>query len=117
MQGVITKCLFEMNHQKMFEEAANTSFSVKSQQSTGEEALNDTWLESQIVADRMDVVMENQSEVLSDYEYERDQDDDEGTLEDIDEMYERQEAWEDEESRLDEDLEPEFRDGENKECL
>lgn len=38
-------------------------------------------------------------------------------LEDIDNMYERLENYEEEESRLDEDLDPEFRDGDNRECL
>ena len=90
MQGVITKCLFEMNHQKMFEEAADTSFSVKSQQADSNDAANDTWLEQQLVADRIDAIMENQSEVLSDFEYDRDGDNDGmADLEDIDEMYER----------------------------
>jgi len=32
-------------------------------------------------------------------------------------MYQRYENYEEEESRLDEDLEPEFRDGENRECI
>jgi len=115
MQGVITKCLFEMNHQKMFDEAANTSMSVKS--SAAEEAQpNDSWLEQQMVADRVDVVMDNYSEILSDFEYDRDNENEEG-LEDIDEMYERYDAQDIEESVIDEDLDPEFRDGENRECL
>ena len=38
-------------------------------------------------------------------------------MEDIDDLYSRQEAYEEDESRLDEDLEPEFREGDNKECL
>lgn len=61
--------------------------------------------------------MEGQSDVLSDYEYDQDRQDKDGSLEDIDEMYSRYENYEEEESRLDEDLDPEFRDGENKECL
>ena len=62
--------------------------------------------------------MENGSQELelSDYEYDR-QEEDLDQLEDIDELYSRQEAYEEEESRLDEDLEEEFRNGENKECL
>jgi len=65
MQGVITKCLFEMNHQKMFEEAASQSSST----SAGEVAANDVWLEAQIVADRADVYMEGGSDAHSDFEY------------------------------------------------
>ena len=61
--------------------------------------------------------MEEGSEVLSDYEYDRDADGNNDDLEDIDAMYSRYEDYEEEESRLDEDLDPEFRDGENRECL
>ena len=32
-------------------------------------------------------------------------------------MYSRQEAYEEDESRIDDDLDPEFRDGDNSECL
>ena len=56
--------------------------------------------------------MENGSEVNHEYVYERDDDDDNiRHQEDIDDLFSRQEAIEDEESRLDEDLEPAFRDG------
>ena len=61
--------------------------------------------------------MDEGSDVLSDYEYDRNGQDDNDQFEDIDAMYSRYENYEEEESRLDEDLEPEFRDGENKECL
>ena len=62
--------------------------------------------------------MENGSEVNHEYVYERDDDDDNiRHQEDIDDLFSRQEAFEDEESRLDEDLEPAFRDGQNRECL
>ena len=56
---------------------------------------------------------------LSDYEYHDaiDADAENGILEDIDDLYSRQEAYEEDESRIDEDLEPEFREGDNKECL
>ena len=120
MQGVVTKCLFEMNHQKLFDDAAsqNSNKTAGSSKSEGEAAVNDSWLESQIICDRAaNVDMENGSEVLSEYTYERDDDNDFLHQEDIDDLYDRQEAYEDMESRLDEDLEPEFRDGENRECL
>lgn len=61
--------------------------------------------------------MEGGQDELSDYEYDQDENDNQDELEDIDAMYDRYENYEAEESRLDEDLEPEFRDGENRECL
>ena len=109
MQGVLTKCLIEMNHQKIQEEA-NTSKSSESGQ-------NDEWLEAQLITDRADVDMEGGSELISEFEYAGHDDDDHQNLRDIDEIFDRQEAFDAEESRLDEDLEPEFREGENKECL
>ena len=61
--------------------------------------------------------MEDGQEELSDYEYDRNSNENEDALEDIDAMYDRYENYEEEESRLDEDLDPEHRDGENRECL
>ena len=75
----------------MFEDAANTSISVKSSAAVEAEAQNDSWLEQQMIADRVDVVMDNMSEILSDFEYDRDEDyDGQEDLEDIDEMYEKE---------------------------
>lgn len=68
MQGVITKCLFEMNHQMMQEEA-NTSKSSES-------GANDGWLEAQLITDRADVDMEGGSELISDFEYDQHDGDD-----------------------------------------
>lgn len=112
MQGIITKCLLEMNYQKMTEEA-NTSKSSAASKSESESGANDGWLESQMITDRVDVDMDGAAEEFSDYEY----DQDDQNLKDIDDIFERQEAYDAEESRLDQDLEPEFREGDNKECL
>jgi len=68
MQGVLTKCLIEMNHQKIQEEA-NTSKSSESGQ-------NDEWLEAQLITDRADVDMEGGSELISEFEYAGHDDDD-----------------------------------------
>ena len=51
MQGVIAKCLMDMNHQKLFEEqnkqkASSDSASAKSDNGDNE------WIESQLVCDR-----------------------------------------------------------------
>ena len=42
MQGIITKCLFEMNHAKMFEEVKQESSKSTKAASTND----DEWLES-----------------------------------------------------------------------
>ena len=67
-----------------------------------------------MITDRVDVEMDGGSEVISDFEYDQD---DQQNLRDIDDLYERQEAFDAEESRVDEDLDPEFREGDNEECL
>ena len=69
MQGIITKCLIEMNSWKMLEQVtanSNNSSSGNNSKSDGSDhqvaAVNDTWLESQIICDRADVDMEENSE-------------------------------------------------------
>ena len=94
-------------------EEANTSKSSAASKSESESGANDGWLESQMITDRVDVDMDGAAEEFSDYEY----DQDDQNLKDIDDIFERQEAYDAEESRLDQDLEPEFREGDNKECL
>lgn len=68
MQGVITKCLFEMNHARLFREAASNKGpnSSKSESDTG---VDDSWLESQIVCDRAQAVNDGASGNDSDFEY------------------------------------------------
>ncbi len=87
MQGIITKCLLEMNYQKMTEEA-NTSKSSAASKSESESGANDGWLESQMITDRVDVDMDGGAEEFSDYEY----DQDDQNLRDIDDIFARQEA-------------------------
>ena len=88
MRGVITKCLIEMNTQKMFEEAASLGSQKSSAKSeSSDQAANDTWLESQIICDRVDVHMNDEESAdvqLSDFEYDGDGRDDKEQLEDID---------------------------------
>lgn len=122
MQGVITKCLFEMNHARLFSGAASGSkgaTGTNSSKSESDTGVDDSWLESQIVCDRGEVLNDGASGNDSDFEYDgmRDGERDFEMQEDIDDLYSRQEAFEDEESRIDEDLDPEFRDGDNRECL
>ena len=103
----------------MLDDAGDNNSSKNTSQSSQGDIVNDTWLESQIICDRADITMANEDSgneaaALSDYEYDKNEEED---LEDIDEMYSRQEAYEEDESRLDDDLDPEFRDAGNTECL
>ena len=51
MQGVIAKCLMDMNHQKLFEEQNKQKASSDSASAKSDNGENE-WIESQLVCDR-----------------------------------------------------------------
>ena len=122
LKGALTKAILETNHQRLVAEGQAVAKSNKSTEKSDASSQNDggdaEWLESTIVADRqeMDLHMDIGSEGADDYEFDFDKEDGENS-DNMDEIIQRYEEVDLEESRIDEDLEAEFRDGNNKECL
>ena len=123
LKGAITKAIFETNHQRLMAEtgvkvASNSNKSQNASSNASSDNGDEQWLESTIIADRMvmDQDMENGSELVDEFEFD-DPGVDQVDLQNIDDIFDKYEEVDLEESRIDEDLEPEFRDGKNKECL
>jgi hypothetical protein len=129
MKGVLTKALVETNTLQMFSDLPKSSKSSASSDAD----IDAQWLEAQLIADRADVHMEDLGDRdLDDFDidqlndeldyidrYERET----LRLEQLEETKERRpnafdyDSDENEESRLDEELAPEFREGNNEETV
>lgn len=89
--------MFEVNHRAMFDDKSED---IK-------------WMESQIIADKQEDIEMEELENLSDYEM---------PAESVEDYYKQlnmleESKYEEEESKIDEDLEEEFRDHENRESI